>query len=169
MIPSKCLPCWTGFGYNNPKTCRFATKGERGLMQRGTDADGSSRRESGLKLFWERFQKRCFGTKSLLGWDLLLPIGCVNMRRKNCVFQHDADRATQFFPSDSRNQQEVINPSPVHPWLPRMAPAAVNTSVYLVQNVILQSREAEIFARLQENVKETSADTTMRTLRTLRQ
>ena len=55
----------------------------------------------------------CGDDDVLLGWDLLLPIGCVNMRQEHCVLQPAAGRRTQFFTSYSRNQWEVINPSPV--------------------------------------------------------
>ena len=35
--------------------------------------------------------------QNILGWDLLLPIGCVNMRGKNCVLLPAAGWRTQLF------------------------------------------------------------------------
>ena len=79
-------------------------------MQRGTDDDGSSRRESGLKL--GTFSKKMFRGK--------VSTAMATVGDSSCDHRPECNLAI---------------------------------------------REAEIFARLQENVKETSADT-MRTFRT---
>ena len=50
---------------------------------------------------------------AVLGWDLLLPIGCVNMRWKIAFSSLLQVGESNCFTSDSRNRWEVINPSPV--------------------------------------------------------